>query len=116
MLFKFCLIVRLFSAFFFFFFSSRRRHTRCLSDWSSDVCSSDLGMRRRVHDAEAVGHADDDAAGTEERLATPESQRKAHASERDERVVRRAIEEGRRQADDDDVSGWCGPQDRKSVE
>src|SRR5437899_11261180 len=32
-----------------FFFSSRRRHTRCLSDWSSDVCSSDLvgGPRRR---------------------------------------------------------------------
>src|SRR5438045_6727096 len=28
--------------FFFFFFSSRRRHTRCLSDWSSDVCSSDM--------------------------------------------------------------------------
>src|SRR5262245_45611857 len=27
---------------FNFFFSSRRRHTRCLSDWSSDVCSSDL--------------------------------------------------------------------------
>src|SRR5437899_6103514 len=25
-----------------FFFSSRRRHTRCLRDWSSDVCSSDL--------------------------------------------------------------------------
>src|SRR5262245_62358363 len=30
------------SSFLFFFFSSRRRHTRCLSDWSSDVCSSDL--------------------------------------------------------------------------
>src|SRR5258705_11031228 len=28
--------------FYLFFFSSRRRHTRCLSDWSSDVCSSDL--------------------------------------------------------------------------
>src|SRR5258706_11863821 len=27
----------------FFFFSSRRRHTRLVSDWSSDVCSSDLG-------------------------------------------------------------------------
>src|SRR5436853_2596091 len=27
----------LFLFFFFFFFSSRRRHTRCLSDWSSDV-------------------------------------------------------------------------------
>src|SRR5260370_5972116 len=26
-----------------FFFSSRRRHTRFKCDWSSDVCSSDLG-------------------------------------------------------------------------
>src|SRR5690242_18723433 len=26
-----------------FFFSSRRRHTRLTCDWSSDVCSSDLG-------------------------------------------------------------------------
>src|ERR1019366_4919805 len=30
--------------FVFFFFSSRRRHTRLVSDWSSDVCSSDLGF------------------------------------------------------------------------
>src|SRR5215467_8172867 len=29
--------------YFFFFFSSRRRHTRLQGDWSSDVCSSDLG-------------------------------------------------------------------------
>src|SRR6202011_1456399 len=28
--------------FIFSFFSSRRRHTRLVSDWSSDVCSSDL--------------------------------------------------------------------------
>src|SRR5262249_57285605 len=28
-----------------FFFSSRRRHTRLVSDWSSDVCSSDLEER-----------------------------------------------------------------------
>src|SRR5205814_7227737 len=33
---------------FVFFFSSRRRHTRCLSDWSSDVCSSDLDPDRRA--------------------------------------------------------------------
>src|SRR5687768_17958938 len=33
-----------FFSFFFFFFSSRRRHTRCSRDWSSDVCSSDLGF------------------------------------------------------------------------
>src|SRR2546430_2820425 len=30
----------------FFFFSSRRRHTRFDCDWSSDVCSSDLGTIR----------------------------------------------------------------------
>src|SRR5256885_12243417 len=29
---------------YFFFFSSRRRHTRLQGDWSSDVCSSDLGL------------------------------------------------------------------------
>src|SRR6266496_5053174 len=32
----------------FFFFSSRRRHTRSLRDWSSDVCSSDLGEERKL--------------------------------------------------------------------
>src|SRR5256885_2898460 len=31
-----------------FFFSSRRRHTRLQGDWSSDVCSSDLGARRHA--------------------------------------------------------------------
>src|SRR6266568_5904745 len=29
-----------------FFFSSRRRHTRWNCDWSADVCSSDLELRR----------------------------------------------------------------------
>src|SRR5262245_64938381 len=38
---------------FFFFFSSRRRHTRCLSDWSSDVCSSDLTCLSRRRPATA---------------------------------------------------------------
>src|SRR5437016_3819788 len=36
---------------FFFFFSSRRRHTRLVSDWSSDMCSSDLeamGLNRPI--------------------------------------------------------------------
>src|SRR5207249_8057165 len=32
-----------------FFFSSRRRHTRSKRDWSSDVCSSDLGARGAGH-------------------------------------------------------------------
>src|SRR5205814_4705024 len=37
-----------------FFFSSRRRHTRCLSDWSSDVCSSDLADSRLLTRARAM--------------------------------------------------------------
>src|SRR5205814_2892496 len=39
---------------FSFFFSSRRRHTRCLSDWSSDVCSSDLNFADSLRRAEAL--------------------------------------------------------------
>src|SRR5205814_7507858 len=44
------------------FFTSRRRHTRCLSDWSSDVCSSDLidadaGLDPQA-DGEAAGRGD----------------------------------------------------------
>src|SRR5262249_58709570 len=35
-----------------FFFSSRRRHTRLVSDWSSDVCSSDLERRSCVRPSE----------------------------------------------------------------
>src|SRR5205814_4270058 len=34
-----------------FFFSSSRRHTRCLSDWSSDVCSSDLVTKMIIDQA-----------------------------------------------------------------
>src|SRR5205814_3097783 len=41
----------------FFFFSSRRRHTRCLSDWSSDVCSSDLLRSRASADDRGVCNA-----------------------------------------------------------
>src|SRR5438067_4676955 len=37
----YCVVLIFF--FIFFFFSSRRRHTRSKRDWSSDVCSSDLG-------------------------------------------------------------------------
>src|SRR5256886_6710449 len=40
---------------FFFFFSSRRRHTRFDCDWSSDVCSSDLGRPVRYVRAGLLG-------------------------------------------------------------
>src|SRR6266480_5170940 len=39
---------------FFFFFSSRRRHTRLTCDWSSDVCSSDLGFAKRLDASLAI--------------------------------------------------------------
>src|SRR5439155_11154077 len=38
-----------------FFFSSRRRHTRWPRDWSSDVCSSDLGAAFPGLDAVLLG-------------------------------------------------------------
>src|SRR5262245_61007558 len=44
--------------YFFFFFSSRRRHTRCLSDWSSDVCSSDLVGEEGAPPIEVLGGDD----------------------------------------------------------
>src|SRR5699024_11902758 len=41
--FSVALIYIMYKLFALFFFSSRRRHTRSKRDWSSDVCSSDLG-------------------------------------------------------------------------
>src|SRR5690349_24450875 len=52
---------------YFFFFSSRRRHTRSLRDWSSDVCSSDLGEAREV------------AAALDVELRLPRTRPRAHA-------------------------------------
>src|SRR5215475_15647043 len=51
---------------FFFFFSSRRRHTRFSRDWSSDVCSSDLG------DHQLKGAAEQEVAHQHARLVAPE--------------------------------------------
>src|SRR5471030_1693906 len=49
-----------------FFFSSRRRHTRCLSDWSSDVCSSDLlpRLENETHDRTRMAVSPTVAAGS----------------------------------------------------
>src|SRR6266446_5441599 len=40
---------------YLFFFSSRRRHTRLQGDWSSDVCSSDLGVHAVLTAADVPG-------------------------------------------------------------
>src|SRR5207302_2141080 len=62
---------------FLFFFSSRRRHTRFSRDWSSDVCSSDLGeeadvdlvLAKRVHHHPHVRCGPRDARALQHRLA-----------------------------------------------
>src|SRR5262249_59852584 len=41
---SYCRVPRYWLHLEYFFFSSRRRHTRLVSDWSSDVCSSDLSL------------------------------------------------------------------------
>src|SRR5882762_370750 len=50
--------------FIFFFFSSRRRHTRFKCDWSSDVCSSDLGVRAEVQPADQAERAEREIAAS----------------------------------------------------
>src|SRR5262249_60138865 len=85
---------------FFFFFSSRRRHTRLVSDWSSDVCSSDLltvirGLRLRpdrTHGREVLIRAralalERDAEGAELRLQI------ANADAEDEQIGRASCRE-----------------------
>src|SRR5690606_39754517 len=49
-----------------FFFSSRRRHTRFSRDWSSDVCSSDLGDRHPACDHAERGGGVGQATGMRE--------------------------------------------------
>src|SRR5690242_21209159 len=44
----------------FFFFSSRRRHTRLTCDWSSDVCSSDLGQEPALDGARVAQEPPED--------------------------------------------------------
>src|SRR3546814_9515933 len=59
------------SSYVLLFFSSRRRHTRCgISDWSSDVCSSDLlGMDGGDDPGMSVAGVRDRDAGAEIEVA-----------------------------------------------
>src|SRR5262245_64607272 len=92
----------------FFFFSSRRRHTRCLSDWSSDVCSSDLGCRPPSARTDRGLRGDAEAGARPASPRRPRSVRAAgglqpRADARAPRLVRRSEErrvgkEGRSQA------------------
>src|SRR6266487_4535206 len=65
-----------------FFFSSRRRHTRWTGDWSSDVCSSDLGrglVSSRCKPCGCGGHAQVQQGGAVEHGRIIETDRGRHA-------------------------------------
>src|SRR5690606_39727894 len=71
----------------YFFFSSRRRHTRFSRDWSSDVCSSDLGAAVGVGDQHSVAEDGDARArrggvGASRRRPFSASQRRTEHLER----------------------------------
>src|SRR3989449_7357553 len=87
----------IFYFFFFFFFSSRRRHTRCSRDWSSDVCSSDLGALCDAPDVSAA--ADQPQPGPAAGDVRPRARRVRPGAQRggrreapvDERVTREEL-------------------------
>src|SRR5262249_59400842 len=62
-----------------FFFSSRRRHTRLVSDWSSDVCSSDL--RAPLDELDEPDERPGDALAQAERARDAADQAEQTASE-----------------------------------
>src|SRR5262249_60838099 len=67
----------------YFFFSSRRRHTRLVSDWSSDVCSSDLETRGQAGRSAPDNHHLDPSKPTGRSLPAARSftaQRRASSS------------------------------------
>src|SRR5438093_10497191 len=72
-IFVFILLFFCWFLFFFFFFSSRRRHTRLVSDWSSDVCSSDLPhetMQRLIERRPGLAQVEPDALQSHALLIT----------------------------------------------
>src|SRR5437899_11047652 len=73
-----------------FFFASRRRHTRCLSDGSSDVCSSDL-----VRDSEAPVEGRRILAAADDQIVGPPSEALGHACDRRLQMSRTRSEERR---------------------
>src|SRR5438093_4532907 len=83
---------------FIFFFSSRRRHTRLVSDWSSDVCSSDLLALKEegVLDDAALEALDQEVrAAVEEAVKFADSSPDPDPSELDTHVLADRSEERR---------------------
>src|SRR3546814_3102436 len=78
---------------YFFFFKQKTAYEMRISDWSSDVCSSDLGYRKTMTDQAPPPppHDDDDAQEENEVLRAAREQRQqkeaadaAEAADQDE--------------------------------
>src|SRR5882724_2525517 len=86
--------------FVFFFFSSRRRHTRCLSDWSSDVCSSDLkdipASPRESDAARGAARVPTGSPSLGARAPAPAAPESTRAQSSREREVSSVVSEGTR--------------------
>src|SRR5438046_9249017 len=73
-----------------FFFSSRRRHTRLVSDWSSDVCSSDL-LADKLGDFEEAVAAGVVPGGGAAEAALHALERLGYATAEADRALRQAL-------------------------
>src|SRR5262245_63105619 len=98
----------------FFFFSSRRRHTRCLSDWSSDVCSSDLLGHVRVRFVLCDCLVDPRLDGGPAMLALLVMHHRVHGEQVDEVVrVPGVMRSEERRVGKECRSGWAADDGRK---
>src|SRR3546814_4557391 len=92
------ILVRIYCFLFFFFFKQKTAYEMRISDWSSDVCSSDLGHHARVglvglqHDVEhgrdgTEGGRDGSVGGDDGELHIGGSQRRSGVEAEDRKSV-----------------------------
>src|SRR5690606_39714403 len=96
-----------------FFVSSRRRHTRFSRDWSSDVCSSDLGIAKFVRRIKAHGDLHNPACGVTE-AADDQQRRIRFVVTQESGDVRRKRSEERR-VGKESRARWTREREKKSA-
>src|SRR5690606_41094870 len=105
-----------------FFFSSRRRHTRFSRDWSSDVCSSDLGLLGVSGNGADQVEVDTDVAGScrpallhrrvEDDVIIGGYRQPGVGGDFSFQLTRTPRSEERRVGEEGRAWGWAGAQDR----
>src|SRR5690606_41128616 len=94
-----------------FFFSSRRRHTRFSRDWSSDVCSSDLGLEHLLSSWAETEQPSSSASGmSNARLHASSAKEKLEAAKAD---LVESIRSEERRVGKECRSGWTADQCKK---